>query len=320
MLHRRTAAGLALLILASGCTALQLSRIAGANALAAWEPIRPAPHHPRARVIRGARLAVTWISHATALIQLDDKLILADPVLSETAGYLSKRLVEPAVRARAMPHLDAVIISHMHLDHLSLDTLFALRDRIGELLLPQDGSNYVPDYGMPRAELATWESWDRDGLTITAVPARHDGWRFIVDRILEPRSFCGYVISYHGLAVYFAGDTGYQGDAFREIRRRFPHLDLVLMPIAPLEPHGFMARNHVNADEAVQGFLDVGADRMVPIHFDTFINSFDLPGEAGEALEKARLERGLTKEQVTQLEVGEQRVLIRRESGVSNRP
>ena len=274
--------------------------------------MHPAPHHPRVSRRASARLVVTWLGHASTLIQLDDKLVLTDPLLTSTAGYFSKRLVAAAITAREVPNLDALLISHMHFDHLSLDTLFALKNRIAELVLPVDGSAYIPEYGFPRLELAAWQSWEHDGLKVTAVPAQHVGWRYGIDRLFRPRSFTGYVIEYHGLSVYFAGDTGYQGEAFREIRRRFPHLDLAVLPIAPLEPHDFMAPNHVNADEALQSFEDVGAQRMIPVHFDTFINSFDRPGEAGAALERARLDRGLPRDRVLPLEIGEQRVLISR--------
>ena len=296
--------------LGANCDAGKLGRIAFENSVVTSLPVRPAPHHPRAGRLHGARLAVAWLGHASALIQLDDKLILADPLLTFTAGYFSKRLVAPAVRPREVAPVDVVLVSHMHFDHLSLDTLFALRSRIGELVLPQDGARYVPDYGIPLTELATWQSWERDGLRITAVPAQHVGWRFGIDRIFEPRSFTGYILEYRGLVVYFAGDTGYQGEHFREIREHFPHLDLALIPIAPLEPHDLMAHNHVNADEALQAFLDVGADRMIPIHFDTFINSFDAPGDADVALEKARVARGLTTKQVMRFDIGEQRILL----------
>jgi L-ascorbate metabolism protein UlaG (beta-lactamase superfamily) len=303
---------LALLSLVGCSTPLALGRIALDNVVTTFAPIRPAPRHAASPRRRNTRLAVTWLGHATTLVQLDDKLVLTDPLLSSTAGYLSKRLVAPGLTARELPALDAVVVSHMHFDHLSFDSLFALRDKIPALLLPGGGRAYVPDYGFPQVELETWQSWERDGLRITAVPARHVGWRYGLDRLWNPRSFTGYVFEYHGLSVYFAGDTALELEELAEVRRRFPHLDLALVPIAPLEPRAFMSHTHVDPDEALQCFLAVGAARMVPIHYDTFINSFDRPGEALPALERARLARGLPSERVLPLEIGEQRVLLAR--------
>ena len=125
-------------------------------------------------------------------------------------------------------------------------------------------------------------------------------------------SFTGYVIEYHGLSVYFGGDTAYQRDHFESTRQRFPSLDLALIPIAPMEPRAFMKDKHVDPIEAVQAFFDLGALRMMPIHFDTFVQSTDPKGAAPRVLRRVMAERGLSEDRAAILEVGEQRVLIRR--------
>jgi L-ascorbate metabolism protein UlaG (beta-lactamase superfamily) len=125
-------------------------------------------------------------------------------------------------------------------------------------------------------------------------------------------TYTGYVIEYHGISVYFGGDTGYQRDHFVKTRERFPALDLALLPIAPMQPHAWMAPRHVDPAEAVQAFFDLGAKRMMPIHFDTFVNSMDQFGKAPRELRRVMAQRGLGEDRVNILAAGEQRVLIRR--------
>lgn len=271
---------------------------------------RPVPNKVRHPYRPDARLAVLWVGHATALIQIDDKLILTDPVFTNTVGEVSKRLVEPGLDPKDLPPVDAVLISHMHFDHLSLGSLAMIEPKIRRLFVPQGGLVYIPNFAFDSRELATWTTWERGGLRITAVPVKHSGFRYGADMEWMTTSYTGYVIEYHGLAVYFGGDTAYARDHFVETRARFPSLDLALIPIAPIHPRDFMASKHVDPAEAVQAFLDLGARRMMPIHFDTFINSRDAIGEAPRVLRQVIARRGLREEQVSILAIGEQRVFI----------
>ncbi len=273
---------------------------------------RAVPHRITQPVRRDARLAALWVGHATVLVQIDDKIILTDPVFTSTVGQISKREVEPGIDVRDVPKVDAVLISHMHYDHLSLGSLEMLEDRIVQLFVPEGGLVYVPNYAFDARELSTWQSWEGGGLRVTAVPVQHVGFRYGVDSAWMTKAFTGYVVEYHGLRVYFPGDTGYNADDVRATASAFPHIDLALLPIAPVQPHEFMKHNHMNPAEAVRSFLELGARRMVPIHYDTFINSFDQPGDARRALQAAMIEQGLGGEQVAILDVGEQRVFVAR--------
>jgi N-acyl-phosphatidylethanolamine-hydrolysing phospholipase D len=262
-----------------------------------------------------ARLAVLWVGHATALIQIDDKLILTDPVFTSTVGALSSRLVEPGLDPEDLPPVDAVLISHMHFDHLSLGSLSMIEPKIRILFVPRGGLVYVPNFSFDSIEVPLWSTWEHGGLRITAVPVKHSGFRYGADQAWMTMSYTGYVIEYHGLSVYFGGDTAYQRDNFVRTRARFPSLDLALLPIAPIHPREHMRSRHVDPAEAVQAFMDLGARRMVPIHFDTFINGMDAPGEALQELRRVVAERGLSAAEVPILGVGEQRVLIPRSVG-----
>jgi N-acyl-phosphatidylethanolamine-hydrolysing phospholipase D len=269
---------------------------------------RSVPNKITAPVRKDARLAVLWVGHATMLLQMDDKIILTDPVFTSSVGQVSKRLVEPGIDPANLPKIDAVLISHMHFDHLSLGSLDLLEDKIRRLYLPRGGLVYLPPYAFPVRELSTWESASEgpsDALTITSVPVHHLGWRYGLDTWMDSE-FTGYVVSYHGMNVYFGGDTAYDKALFERTAQRFPSIDLALLPIAPIEPREHQRARHVDPSEAVQMFLDLRARRMVPMHFDTFVNSTDEPGDAARALRAVMKTRGLGEDRVTILAVGEQ--------------
>jgi L-ascorbate metabolism protein UlaG (beta-lactamase superfamily) len=258
-----------------------------------------------------ARIAVLWAGHATVLLQMDDKMILTDPLLGDSVGQLTRRLTEVGIDPVNLPPLDAVVVSHMHFDHLSLGSLDAIEGKTRRLFVPQGGLVYVPNYAFEVRELPVWTSFEEGGLRITAVPVKHVGFRYGIDGAWMKTSFTGYVVQYHGLTVYFSGDTAYDGDRFRATAARFPSIDLALLAIAPIHPRGMMEAVHVDPPQALQAFVDLGARTMVPIHFDTLVNGFDSPGEARQELERVAKERGLA-DRVRVLPIGGQAVIVPR--------
>jgi L-ascorbate metabolism protein UlaG (beta-lactamase superfamily) len=298
----RRALPLALLafLLATGCSGFLFS---------SPRPVLDRITHPRRA---DARLAVLWVGHATVLLQMDDKLILTDPLLGNTVGQLTRRLQEPGIDPANIPPLDAVVISHMHFDHLSLGSLDTIESKVHRLIVPQGGLVYLPNYAFDARELPTWQSFEEGGLRITAVPVKHVGFRYGVDAAWMKTSFTGYVFEYHGLTVYFSGDTAYDGERFRATAARFPSIDLALIAIAPIHPRSLMEATHVDPAQAVQAFLDLGARTMVPIHYETLVNGFDAPGEARATLVKVMKERGLGEDRVRILPIGGQAVIVKR--------
>jgi L-ascorbate metabolism protein UlaG (beta-lactamase superfamily) len=259
-----------------------------------------------------SRLAVLWVGHATVLLQMDDIFVLTDPVFTHTLGQLSPRLVEPGLDPENVPALAAVVVSHMHLDHLSFASLDMIEARTPVVLVPPGVRANMPRYPFEIRELERWAVYESKGLRITAVPVQHVGGRYGIDAAFEPRAFTGYVFEYHGLAVYFGGDTAYWASAFRATRVRFPNLALALLPICPDQPRDYMQRTHIDPSHALDAFALLGARRMIPIHFDTFINSDDAAGACPNELRQQMRQRGLDAEHVEILAIGEQRVLIPR--------
>ncbi|WP_437756004.1 MBL fold metallo-hydrolase [Sorangium sp. So ce1389] len=310
---RSLAAALLATLLATTAVSCSVpARILAGNVATMFDSPRPVQSKVRAPYRPEARLAALWVGHATVLLQIDDKIILTDPVFTDTVGVIVKRLVEPGLDPEDLPPVDAVLISHMHLDHLSLGSLSLIEEKVRALLVPRGGLVYVPNYTFDSVEVPTWTTWQQGDLKITAVPVRHAGYRYGLDQAWMTESFTGYVVEYHGITVYFGGDTAYARDHFAKTRARFPGIDLALLPIAPVGPHEFMAPKHVDPPEAVQAFLDLGARRMMAIHFDTFINSTDAFGEAPRELRRVMAARGLGPDRVIVPRHGEQRVLIAR--------
>ena len=303
-----TALGLALLAsaLLSGCGFI--GRVLTRSLSAPAE--RPVAHKLQDPRRPEARLAALWVGHATVLLQLEDRYVLTDPVFTHTLAQLSPRLVEPGLDVGRVPTLSAVVISHMHFDHLSFGSLDLIEARTPIVLVPPGVRSNMPRYSFAIRELEPWAAYEDQGLRVTAVPVQHVGGRYGIDAAFETRAFTGYVFEYHGLSVYFGGDTAYDPTAFRATQARFPHLDLALLPICPNAPRDFMEHTHENPSQALDAFALLGATRMIPIHFDTYINSDDAFGACPKELQRLAAMRGLNAEQVSVLAIGEHRVLL----------
>ncbi len=278
------------------------------------------PERLRHVYLPGAPLAVTWVGHATAVIQIEDRVVVTDPVFTESVGQVSQRLVEPGVAVEALPPIDAIVVSHLHFDHLSLGSLEMLEPKARALVVPRGGSVYVPRSRPLPFELSPGQAFERGGLRVTAVPVRHLGWRYAVDQEWMQRSFTGYVIEYAGRRVFFGGDTAKAPEVFRAVGEKYGPFDLVLMPIAPIAPRGFMCRVHVDPVEALDAFEQLRGKTLVPIHFDTFVNSLDERGEAPRRLLQEVGHRGYPAGRVVVLPPGGRWVMPRGAAGRAGRP
>jgi N-acyl-phosphatidylethanolamine-hydrolysing phospholipase D len=254
-----------------------------------------------------APLSAVWVGHATVLMRFGRRTVLADPNL-RGAILVLPRETPPSLRPSELPPVDVALLSHMHFDHFDAPTLRHLGPRTA-VFFPTGGEAYADEITQPRKRaLATWESVEIGGLTITAVPARHKGGRYGIDALWN-HAATGYVIEGAGRRVYFAGDTGYDPDMFREIAERFPGIDLAFIPIAPGRKDGQKDRwGHANPRNALDIFADVGARYMVPIHFEAYYaRGVDHGGPRRELLAEVR-RRGL-EDRVFALRTGERIVV-----------
>jgi N-acyl-phosphatidylethanolamine-hydrolysing phospholipase D len=215
--------------------------------------------------------SLTWIGHATLLVRMNGVSFLTDPVFSERASPLAfagpRRLVPPGVPFDLLPPLDFVLLSHDHYDHTDLPTVRRLAALGVPFVVPRGVSDLVEGAGGRAVDLSWWETAEVGGARITCVPAQHFSGRGLTDR--NRRLWAGFVVEGETRRFYFAGDTAYFG-GFAEIGRRLGPPDLAAMPIGAYLPEALMKNIHVTPEEGLQGGLDVGAARIVGMHFGTF--------------------------------------------------
>ena len=236
-----------------------------------------------------ASLRITFINHATVLIQGGGINIITDPVFSDRVSPVSfagpRRRRMPGLDINALPPIDVVLLSHTHYDHMDAQSLKRLQQKDAPTVLaPLNTASTIKRISGSHAHELSW--WDRhklpDGTTIMLVPARHWTSRKFGDQ--NTALWGGFVLQLPGGAVYFAGDTGYgDGDHFKQIHQHSGPFRCALLPIGAYEPQWFMSPQHMNPSEAVQSFKDIQAHYAVGIHHGTF----QLTDEAHDAPEKA---------------------------------
>ena len=236
----------------------------------------PAFADPRAQA---SEVSLTWVGHATFLIQIGGKNLLTDPMWSERCSPVQyagpRRYMPPGIRFEQLPPIDLVLLSHDHYDHLDSGTVqrtVSAHPR-ARWIVPLGVAPFILERGgVAVQEFDWWEEREIDaGVELCCVPAQHFSGRGVRR---NQTLWCGWTVSGGGRRVYFVGDTG-RHPAFREIGRRFGPFDAVLMPIGAYDPRWFMAPVHLDPEEAIESFLELTAESkatcpMVPMHWGTF--------------------------------------------------
>ena len=257
---------------------------------------------------------ITWIGHASFLLQLGGLNILTDPHLTERASPLAfagpRRLVPPALALRELPHIDVVVISHNHYDHLDAGTVKHLaQQRAGSplFLVPLGLKAWFNGRGMRHViELDWWERTAHAGLQFHLCPVQHWSARSLWDR--DKTLWGGWMVEASDFRFFFTGDTGYSRD-FLDIAARFGPIDLAAIPIGAYEPRWFMQVMHVNPEEAVRIHLDLQARHSVAMHWGTFVLTDEPMDEPPHKLDLARRAAGVSSEDFFVMRHGEMRRL-----------
>lgn len=277
----------------------------GANAGAAMQP------------------AVTWIGHATVLAQLGGLNVLTDPIFSERASPLAfvgpKRAQPPGLALAQLPHIDVVLISHNHFDHLDEKSVVALNAQPGGpplFLVPLGNKAWFAELGISNVEeLDWWQSRRVRGTEFVFTPVQHWSGRSFTDRLKT--LWGGWAAFAPDCHLFFSGDTGYSKD-FAEIRQRFAPrqseggFDIALLALGAYEPRWFMKDQHVNPDETVQIHRDLGARRSLGIHWGTFELTDEALDEPPRALAAALSRQSVAGDAVFVLAIGETRKIAPR--------
>ena len=263
-----------------------------------------------------ARATLTWIGHATMLLQLRGLNIITDPQFSERASPVSwvgpKRYMQPGLSREALPAIDVVLISHNHYDHLDLESVKFLASQHGKgggprFFVPLGIRAWFIDQGITNVvELDWWDKAEYLGMTINLVPTQHFSARSTFDR--NEVLWGGWVVESGDFKFFFVGDSGYSKD-FRDIGLRLGPIDLSIIPIGAYEPRWFMRAMHINPEEAVRVHGDVRSRYSVAMHWGTFDMTDELPDEPPRRLKDAMQAAGIAPERFFLMQHGETRPL-----------
>ncbi len=225
---------------------------------------------PEAPIMVSQEPVITWIGHATLLIQVAGINILTDPIFGNSS-ILFPRIIKPGVAFDALPPIDLVLISHNHFDHMECSSIRALvkKNPHIKLLVPHGDKYWLDKRSRDHAtEYVWWESITiAETVTFTFLPAIHWTQRNLFDR---NRSLWGsWIIQSNEATIYFGGDTAY-GAHFASIAHEFSSIDIAILPIGPCEPRDAMKHAHMDSMEAIQAFQTLGATHFIPIHWGTF--------------------------------------------------
>jgi len=292
---------------------LDLLRWRFGGSRAEWPDWAPSPHSdkPPARVA-GNAWRISFVGHATLLLQTAGLNILIDPVWSERASPVSfagpKRVNDPGILFDALPTIDAALVSHSHYDHLDIVTLSSLatvhRPRV---ITPLGNDTIMRQHDASIAvECFDWHqqvALGRD-VTVTLVPVRHWSARGLLDH--NKALWAAFVIDTPGGRIFHVADSGYgDGHHFRAAHERYGPFRLGVLPIGAYEPRWFMCDQHMNPEESVRAFRDCGAELALGHHYGTFQLTDEAIDAPVKALDVARAAAGLTEAQFRTLKPGE---------------
>jgi L-ascorbate metabolism protein UlaG (beta-lactamase superfamily) len=218
-------------------------------------------------------LRAYWVGHATVLVAIGDKWIITDPNFSDRVGLFARRKVTPGIDLGALPAVDWILVSHGHFDHLDKRSLARLAPS-ASVAIPPGLEKFIPKRRFREVvSLPAWQTVEKDGVRVTAVPVEHGDGRFGVDGAVRRGSHTGFIVEHQGVTLFFAGDTAYHDGYFKAIGRRFPRIDVALVPIGPVGIPGvrrMMRSRHADPADGLRILADVDARFMIPIHHGTF--------------------------------------------------
>ena len=264
---------------------------------AVWPRAIPNPDpDPVIAAIDPDRLRVTFIGHATCLVQIAGLNVLIDPIWSKRASPTQfagpRRVRAPGLAIHDLPPIDLILVSHNHYDHLDTATLAELVALHNPLIITPLGNDKIIRQAVSTARIAVVD-WDETAacglLSVTAVPVQHWSARSLGDQ--NTALWAGFSLRWGDHAVFLAGDTGYGGGWWAERARLSDRpYDLAVLPIGAYEPRWFMEDAHMMPEEAVAAFEQINARHALGIHFGTF-NLTDEPMEEPKARLLAELKR-----------------------------
>jgi N-acyl-phosphatidylethanolamine-hydrolysing phospholipase D len=273
-------------------------------------PGRLAPEIARAGVASDVEPRVTWIGHATLLVQMSGVAFLTDPIWSDTAGpagFGALRYDEPGLAFEDLPEIDFVVVSHNHYDHLDLSSLLRIAERspAARFLVPLGNGALLRGKGIENVVEFDWGEQLRVGaVTVHCLPSQHWSQRGLTD--LRRALWASWAVTSSERRFWFGGDTG-AFEGFDAIGHALGPFDLAAVPIGAYEPQAMMRYSHLDPEEAVAAAVALGARRVLGMHFGTFDLSDEPIDEPPRRFRAAGQAAGIAEADVLVLDLGETR-------------
>lgn len=247
---------------------------------------------------------LVWIGHATFLLRLNGVFFLTDPMLSQRA-LIPKRFTQPALSKKELKKLNGplhILISHNHYDHLDTETIASLPDQ-AHVHVPLGLKKYVE--GFHRGKVSEHDWWNQveiSTISLTSLPVQH--WSLRIWQGTNTTLWTSYMIQTKNHVIYYGGDSGYF-IGYKEFARKYPAIDYALLPTTAYHPRWFMHYPHMNVEEALLAFQDLGAQYFVPTQWGTFRLGDNPPGLPFLELERAIQKQGLDETRYLRPQLGE---------------
>ncbi|WP_407116058.1 MBL fold metallo-hydrolase [Bradyrhizobium sp. LMG 9283] len=273
----------------------------GGRQRAKWPDWAPSPHADTPpECVDGDKVRLSFVGHASWLIQTGGLNILIDPVwsmrVSPVAWAGPKRHNDPGIAFEKLPKIDVVLVSHGHYDHLDIATLSRLTKNFAPRVVTPLGNDVTMRSADPTIKVEAFDWHDRvelgEGVAVHLVPTRHWTARGLFDR--NKALWASFVLETPAGKIYVVCDSGYgDGRYFRRVAEKHGPLRLAILPIGAYEPRWFMRDQHMNPEDAVKALADCGAEAALGHHHGTFQltdEAIDAPAKAlVEALDVAKI-------------------------------
>jgi len=252
---------------------------------------------------------ISWVGHGTFLMRIRGEYWLTDPIFSKRA-FIPKRVTPPAINADELKELTDrvnVIISHNHYDHLDAKSIGSLPEK-SRIFVPRGLGEYVASiHNYDVRELDWWESIDlKGGVKLVCLPAQH--WSRRIGQGVNSTLWASYMLITPETKIYFGGDSGYFV-GYREIGRHFTNIGYALLPITAYHPRWFMHYAHMNAQEVVSAFSDLGAKYFIPTQWGTFNLGDNPPGYPALDLKRVIQEKNRDPSRFIIMDIGQIRMI-----------
>lgn len=216
-----------------------------------------------------------WLGHSTILVNIEGKIILIDPIFSQSASpfsWLVKRFQDPVVKLEELPKIHYIVISHDHYDHLDMETIKFFKDMDVNFITPLGVGSHLKGWGISADQIIEkdwWQSHKVDGIEFIATPAQHFSGR---DGLHDNETlWASWVIKSNNHRLYFSGDSGYDTH-FKEIGEKYGPFDAAFIESGQYDPR--WSAVHMLPKESAMAYKDLKAKKYFPIHWGMFKLAF----------------------------------------------